>query len=53
MRLPPGIDENESINALNNTIQNNIYFGAKANIENIDFNQGWSLTNLSKGHKQF
>ena len=48
MRLPPGIDENESINALKNTIKNNIYFGAKASIENIDYNQGWSLTNLSE-----
>ena len=51
MRLPPGINENESINALKNTINNNIYFGAKASIENIDFNQGWSLTNLSERTK--
>ena len=49
MRLPPpGINEEESINALKNTIKNNTYFSAKSNIENIDFNQGWKMTPLSE-----
>ena len=48
MRLPPGINENESINALKNTLKNNIYFGAKFNIGNIDFNKGWQMTPLSQ-----
>ena len=47
MRLPPGLNENEAINALKNTVTNNIYFGAKSKIENIDYNQGWQMNILS------
>lgn len=48
MRLPPGINEEEAINALKNTIKNNTYYGAKSNIDNIDFNQGWKMTPFSE-----
>ena len=36
MRLPPGINENELIDALKSALKNNIYFGVKFNIGNID-----------------
>ena len=48
MRLPPGINENESMNALKKTINDNIYFGAQVSIGKIDYNQGWYLNNLSE-----
>jgi acetylornithine deacetylase/succinyl-diaminopimelate desuccinylase-like protein len=48
MRLPPGIKENESMNALNKNINENMYFGAKFSIENIDYNEGWRMNLLSE-----
>ena len=52
MRLPPGINETESLNALKKTINDNIYFGAKANIGNIDYSQGWYLYNFSERNQK-
>ena len=48
MRLPPGINENEAIIALKNTVQNNTYFGAKSSIGNIDYNQGWQMVSFTE-----
>ena len=48
MRLPPGLNEDEAINALKKTISNNIYFGAKSKIDNIDYNQGWQMNILTE-----
>ena len=52
MRLPPGINEEEAINSLKNTIKNNTYYSAKSNIENIDFNQVWKMTLLSERNEK-
>ena len=52
MRLPPGINEEEALNALKNTIKNNTYYNAKSNIVNINFNQGWKMTPLSERNEK-
>jgi acetylornithine deacetylase/succinyl-diaminopimelate desuccinylase-like protein len=47
MRLPPGVDSQVAMNAVNNALKENTYFGAKVGIGFMSPADGWVLTNLS------
>ena len=47
MRIPPGINVANGIEAIKKAINNNIYFGAKISLERFGYADGWYLNKIS------
>lgn len=51
MRLPPGINGNNAMNALKKVINNNSYFSAKFEFGYMSLAEGWCLSDISERTK--
>ena len=54
MRIPPGIDVNKALEALNTTVKENTYLNAKVdcNVKTDNVAEGWELKNFSDRMKE-